>query len=257
MSLDLYLAFVLATIVVLVLPGPTVMYVVGRSLSHGRASVLFTAPGVALGDFLSMSCALLGMGALLAASAALFTALKLCGAAYLVWLGVKTWRAAPTGEAAGVARTEDTSRFFGPLKKCRMQGARKIQSRRVSLHTRGGESFAATQQTALFQRPEVPGGMLFGQAFVITALNPKSIAFFVAFLPQFVRHDLPLGPQFAVLVPTFVVLATANAALYGLLAGSVRERARDPRVLRVVNRIGGGALIGAGLMTAALRRTAS
>jgi len=205
-SLDLYLAFVLASVIVLVIPGPTILYVTGCALTHGRRSIWATAPGVALGDLLSISCALLGMGALLAASAELFTLLKWIGAAYLIWLGVKSWRAEP--------------------KPLVVDGSCAPRSDRK----------------------------LFAQAFVITALNPKSIAFFVAFLPQFVRHGAPLLPQFCVLVPTFVGLAVINAALYGLLAGSVRERARDPRVLRTLNRIGGGALIGAGLMTAALRR---
>lgn len=206
MSLSLYLAFVLASAVVLVIPGPTILYVTGCALSHGKRSIWATAPGVALGDLLSMSCALLGMGALLAASAELFALLKWTGAAYLVWLGVKSWRAEP--------------KPFGEDASCGPRTDRR----------------------------------LFVQAFVITALNPKSIAFFVAFLPQFVRQGEPLWPQFCLLVPTFVGLAVVNAALYGLLAGSVRERVRDPRLRRTFNRIGGGALIGAGLMTAALRR---
>jgi len=206
-SLDLYLAFVLASAVVLAIPGPTILYVTGCALSHGRRSIWATAPGVALGDLLAMSCALLGMGALLTASAELFTLLKWGGAAYLIWLGLKSWRAVPAAPDA---------------------------------------------------RPCVPrqSRTLFAQAFVITALNPKSIAFFVAFLPQFVRHGEPLGPQFALLVPTFVALAVVNATLYGLLAGAVRERARDPRTMRALNRVGGGALIGAGLMTALMRRPA-
>lgn len=207
MSLDLYLAFVLASAVVLAIPGPTILYVTGCALSHGRRSIWATAPGVALGDLLAMSCALLGMGALLTASAEFFTLLKWGGAVYLIWLGLKSWRAAPASLDASTCAPR---------------------------HTR----------------------TLFAHSFVITALNPKSIAFFVAFLPQFVRHGEPLGPQFALLVPTFVVLAVVNATLYGLLAGAVRERARDPRTMRILNRVGGGALIGAGLMTALMRRPA-
>jgi threonine/homoserine/homoserine lactone efflux protein len=206
-SLDLYLAFVLTSAVVLAIPGPTILYVTGCALSHGRRSIWATAPGVALGDLLAMSCALLGMGALLTASAELFTLLKWGGAAYLIWLGLKSWQASPAAPAT---------------RACTPRQSRT----------------------------------LFAQAFVITALNPKSIAFFVAFLPQFVRHGEPLGPQFALLVPTFVVLAVVNATLYGLLAGAVRERARDPRTMRALNRVGGGALIGAGLMTALMRRPA-
>ena len=93
MPLDHYLAFVATTIVLLVIPGPTVLMIVAHALAHGRRSAVATVAGVALGDFAAMAASLLGLGALLAASAELFTLLKWVGGAYLVWLGVKMWRA--------------------------------------------------------------------------------------------------------------------------------------------------------------------
>ncbi len=101
MDLHLWLAFVAASLVLLAIPGPTVMLVVGFALGEGRRSVPATAPGVALGDLLATAGSLAGLGALLAASAPLFTAVKLAGAAYLLWLGWRMWRGAG-GEAAGV-----------------------------------------------------------------------------------------------------------------------------------------------------------
>ena len=90
--------------------------------------------------------------------------------------------------------------------------------------------------------------------FVVTALNPKGLAFFVAFLPQFMVADAPILPQLAILAPTFVLLGGLTNAGFILLAGGVRARLRSPSVLRTINRVGGSCLIGAGLLTAAMRR---
>ncbi|WP_281262046.1 LysE family translocator [Azospirillum thermophilum] len=93
MSPDLWLAFAAASAVMLAIPGPTVLLVVSYALGHGRRSAMATVAGVALGDFTAMTASMLGLGMLLATSAALFTLLKWLGAAYLVYLGLKLWRA--------------------------------------------------------------------------------------------------------------------------------------------------------------------
>lgn len=92
-DLHTWLAFVAAAEALLIIPGPTVLLVVSYALAHGRRSAWATVPGVAAGDFTAMALSLLGLGAVLAASAELFTALKLAGAAYLVYLGIKVLRA--------------------------------------------------------------------------------------------------------------------------------------------------------------------
>ena len=206
MTWEIWLAYVVATTIVLTLPGPTVLLVVGYALSDGTRSAWRTVPGVALGDFVAMSVSLAGLGAVLATSAELFLIFKWVGAAYLVYLCLKMWRAAPSA---------------GP----------------VEISGQGQASWATTLH-----------------AFTVTALNPKSIAFFIAFLPQFIVHQGPLLPQLVILGATFLVLATINAWLYALLAGTFRERMRRPKTLRLANWIGGSVLIGAGVMTAALRR---
>src|SRR5499425_2495197 len=93
MAIETWLAFVAASTILLVIPGPTVLLVVSYALGQGWRTALPTAVGVALGDFTAMTLSMLGLGALLAASATLFTVLKWIGAAYLVWLGLKLWRA--------------------------------------------------------------------------------------------------------------------------------------------------------------------
>ncbi|MGE4293684.1 MAG: LysE family translocator [Desulfovibrio sp.] len=206
MSIETYLAYLAATIVVLVIPGPTIMLVVSCSLTQGKRAALPLALGVGLGDLVAMSASLAGLGALLATSATLFSVLKWVGAAYLVYLGIKAWRAQPEP---------------GPI----LAAAAVVSSR-----------------TNIFR------------AFAVTATNPKSIAFFCAFVPQFLSRSEPMLPQALLLGATFVVLAVANAALYALLAARARNLVASPKAMKMVNRAGGSALIGAGLLTASLRR---
>ncbi len=205
MSWEIYGAFVAASALLLLSPGPTVMLVTGYALSQGRRSAWFTAPGVGLGDLTALCLSLAGLGAVLAASAAAFSVLKFFGAAYLIYLGIRMWR-------------------------------------------QGGSLTPADSGRA-------PSGLaMLGRAYVVTALNPKSIIFFVAFLPQFVRLDQPVWPQFLLLGSTFVGLAVLNAVLYANAAGSLARLLCRPRAQRNLGRLGGGVLMGAGLLTALWRR---
>lgn len=110
---------------------------------------------------------------------------------------------------------------------------------------RDGMSLPATEVTARG---------VFGHNLAVTALNPKSIAFFIAFVPQFVVQDAPLLPQFAILITTFVTLATLNALAYALAADRLRRLISRPSVLTGLTRTGGVTLIGMGILTATLRR---
>jgi threonine/homoserine/homoserine lactone efflux protein len=205
MALDHWLAFVATSAVLLAIPGPTVLLVISYALGHGRRSASSTVAGVALGDFTAMTASMLGLGALLATSAALFTVLKWVGAAYLVFLGVKLWRA-PVAEAA-------------------------------------------VDAAAPIARP----GRIFLHAYAVTALNPKSIVFFIAFLPQFLDGARAVLPQLVIFEASFLALATLNALTYALLASAARRTIRKPRVQRTVNRTGGTLLIGAGALAATWR----
>lgn len=100
----------------------------------------------------------------------------------------------------------------------------------------------------------LPARRVFAHAAAVTALNPKSIVFFIAFVPQFVTPSAPLAPQFAVLIATFVGLAALNALAYALLADRMRHRIGRPGVLTGLTRLGGGALIAMGVAAAAVRR---
>ena len=205
MAIEIWLAFVAAACVLLIIPGPTITLVISYAISHGARAGLHVVAGVALGDLTAMTLSLLGVGAILSASASLFAIVKWAGAAYLIYLGIKLMRA-PVGD-------------------------------------RPAQDEAA-------RRP----WRIFAHAYAVTALNPKSIVFFVAFVPQFMDAAAPLPPQMIILTATFVSLAAINAAGYALLAGRASQAIRRPPIRRWVNRLGGGALIGAGILAAVTRR---
>lgn len=204
MSLESYLAFTTAMLILLVIPGPTILLVVSYALGQGWRAALPTAIGVALGDFTAITLSLFGVGALLAASATLFTALKLIGAAYLFYLGFKLFR------AGGTLHVQPVSNKASKLK-------------------------------------------MVGHAWIVTALNPKSITFFVAFVPQFVDHSIPFLQQSIIFEATFLVLAFGNALAYAFFASRARDKFANPGMIRIFNRTGGTLLMGAGAAAVAIR----
>ncbi|HSF16090.1 MAG TPA: LysE family translocator [Vicinamibacteria bacterium] len=204
MTTEMFAAYVVACVVLLFIPGPTILLVVSYALSQGRRSAMWTITGVILGDAVAMAVSLLGLGALLLASASLFAILKTVGALYLVHLGVKMWRKPSTIDANSVRAVE-------------------------------------------------PGRTMALDAFTVTVLNPKSGLFFVAFLPQFMNRNEALVPQAILLGVTFLALAFVSVTLYALLASEARDFFIAPSASKILNRISGGALVGAGVFAAATR----
>jgi len=200
MSIEAWLAFVAASAVLLLIPGPTILTVISYSVAHGRKANVPLVAAVALGDSTALVLSLLGLGALLAVSAFWFTVIKLVGGGYLVWLGVKLLR-------AGVV--------------------------------------AATDVPAT--APAGSRWRLFANTYLVTALNPKGMIFFVAFLPQFIDPHANVTAQLWILSITFVLLATLNATLYAVFAASARRVLTNPRAQRRFNLAGGSLLTGAGI----------
>ena len=98
---------------------------------------------------------------------------------------------------------------------------------------------------------------MFLQAYIVTALNPKGIVFFIAFVPQFVTASSPVLPQFIIMTTTFVILAAVNVTIWAVMASALRERFRNPAAMRRLTRTGGAVMIGAGLLTALTRRASA
>ncbi|HWX80672.1 MAG TPA: LysE family translocator [Steroidobacteraceae bacterium] len=107
-----FAAFLIAGTILAVTPGPGVIYVVTRTLSRGRQAGLASVGGIALGNLANATAASLGLAALLAASATAFAVMKLAGAAYLVFLGVRALRAKPQVRAPAAADRATNLRLF-------------------------------------------------------------------------------------------------------------------------------------------------
>ncbi len=207
MSLESYIPFVLATLLILIIPGPTIILVISQAMANGPKSVLPLVVGVVLGDFTAMTLSLLGLGAILSTSAFLFSIFKWIGALYLFYIGIKLWISPPQAKAV----------------RNNIQNPAPLQ--------------------------------LLRRSYIVTALNPKGIAFFVAFLPQFINPAEAVLPQLGLLGGTFLLLALLNATVYALFAGQLSKFIQQEKVRKWFNRCGGGALIGAGIVTAGLHQT--
>ena len=208
MSFEIWISFILTATLILIMPGPVIILVVSQAVTHGRKSVVPLVSGVILGDFTAMTLSLIGLGAIMTASAALFYLFKWIGVIYLLYLGIRLWRKNPENS------------------------------------------------TIKHQNEDASPRVLFKSAFIVTALNPKGIAFFVAFLPQFVNPHSPAFNQILILGGTFLVLSLINIALYALFAGQLRETIKRTGVQKWFNRCGGTAVIGAGIFTAGVQRSA-
>ena len=207
MIITIWIAFALAYSLMALAPGPTILLVVSYAIAYGRRTAFAVVAGTGLGDATCLTAALFGVGAILKTSAAAFAVLKFAGAAYLVFLGVRLWRAAP----AVPGQTAPAPRSLG----------------RVFLH-----------------------------AWLTTVFNPKSILFFVVFVPQFIDARAPLLPQCTTMVATVLVCGAVIDGTYSIFALNIRRLLRTQRLQRAVNRSTGGLLVGEGVLAAAWRSLA-
>jgi len=207
MTFEVWLAFAIASAAVVLIPGPNIILTISYALKGGRATGWATVSGITSGAFVAMTLSLAGAGAIVAASATLFSVLKIAGAGYLIWLAYNLW-VSPQYEI-------DTSENQMVLR----------------------------------------GGSIFRQAFLVSALNPKGPIFYMAFVPQFVSLEQPIIAQFAILIATFLFVATLNSLMWLFFASALRPQLKRPKVLKVVNRTGAGFLFVAGLATAGASRS--
>ena len=211
-QLALYLA---AALMLAITPGPGIFYVAARTLAGGRAEGLASSCGTGLGGMVHVLAGSLGVAAIVLASAELFTVLKLIGAAYLVWIGFRTFRS---------ARREAVSALEGGPAPPPM-GVRRA----------------------------------FREGVLVEALNPKTAAFFLAFVPQFVdplKGSIAL--QFVVLGFVSVALNTLADIVVAFAASGIRGgAAARPALIRRLREASGGAMIALGLGLALAKRPAT
>ncbi|MBZ9760927.1 LysE family translocator [Mesorhizobium sp. CA8] len=202
-------AFLLA-----ITPGPGIFYVAARTLAGGRAEGIASSFGTGLGGMVHVLAGSLGVSAIVLASAELFTALKLIGAVYLVWLGFRTFQSA---------------------------------RREAKTMLEGGTPAAA-----------VGAGRGFREGVLVEALNPKTAAFFLAFIPQFVNLSAGhVALQFMTLGFVSVTLNRLADVVVAFAASRIRQGAAGRNnAMRRLREASGGAMIALGIGLAIAKRPA-
>lgn len=191
--------FAIAAVLLILMPGPSILFVIGRSIAYGRLAGVLSVVGNALGMLPLLTLVALGVGALVAQSVVIFTIIKVVGAGYLVYLGIQAIR-----------HRNEVTEEAGPAPRSAWR--------------------------------------LLGEGFVVGVTNPKTIAFFVAVLPQFVDYTAGAIPwQLAELGLVFVVLALICDSCWALAAGTARTWfATSPKRIARLRATGGGMMIGLG-----------
>jgi threonine/homoserine/homoserine lactone efflux protein len=211
MNLSTWWIFVTATFLISAAPGPNMLLIMNQSVRFGLRPSMFSMAGCMAALMIMFTLSALGLGVVLQNAPAVFDALRWLGAVYLAYLGYKVWTAPVTPAPAD--RTVENNSSLG--------------------NKNAGYSAFNHLKTGFFT----------------AGSNPKALLFAAAFLPQFIRADLPQAPQLAILLATFSVLEILWYFIYALGGLSMAQQLRKPKVLRWFNRVTGGAFIGfAGLM---------
>jgi threonine/homoserine/homoserine lactone efflux protein len=148
--------FAAAVTGLMLIPGPNVALITANSMAHGKRFGFVTVAGTASAMAVQLGVTALGLTALLGAAGAVFTWVRLAGAAYLIWLAIQTWRAPPTSTV----------------------------------------------------QPVAPNAMaVFSRGLLVSLTNPKTLVFYAAFLPQFIRPEGSLAAQMAILAALFLAIA--------------------------------------------------
>lgn len=202
MDASLYLAFILATVLLSLFPGPNMALIVSSSIAHGTRFGFLSLVGTTAALAIQLALVAIGMSTVLATAGQWFDVLRWLGALYLVWLGVQSWRAPPP---------------------------------RLAAVETAGPSARRTVLRGVF----------------VSLTNPKVLLFFGAFFPQFISPEKDLGVQLLVLSGTFLVVVASLDSVWAVLAG--RARHWIARRGRMINRLSGGMLVGAGVGLALAR----
>lgn len=224
MNLDTWMLFCATETVLCLTPGPAVLLVVSQGLTRGFRAGSDVSLGILLANGLYFAISATGIAALLLASGELFFAIKWLGAAYLIWLGLRS-----------------------------MLGARRHSGRDRPSAAALQEAAEPSPAPASSSSSRLRG---VGHGFVTQAANPKTLLFFSALLPQFIDVAAPIAGQILILGASSIAIELAVLLAYAALANRGRMLAA-PSLASALQRIGGALLIAAGAGLATLRRANS
>ncbi|WP_027186236.1 LysE family translocator [Desulfovibrio inopinatus] len=204
MELNIFFAFVVATTIMIALPGPSVLLTISHSIAFGWKTAIITVLGATAGIAIQLALTAIGMASIVHFATEIFTWARWIGAGYLVYLGIKQWRSSDTHPNVNAA-------------------------------------------------PQTMN--VFVQGVIVTVLNPKSLVFIAAFLPQFIHPSHSLGLQLSIIIPTFLLITFIITSLWAIAAGSARDMLQNEKLSRPMLRTAGGFMVLAGLGMAMTRRS--
>lgn len=204
--MQLYFLFVVMATLTILSPGPGVLKSITNSLNYGFKSAFVGVLGLSTGVFCVATLSATSLGALLATSTLAFNVLKYVGAAYLVYMGIKLWRA-------------------------------------PAIEFKNDDVVSASY------------ARLFIEGLIFQFSNPKALVFFLSVFPQFIHPEDNYVRQFAALVLTFCVLLIVIHSTYALFAHRVQFFLKTGRGGRIMNRVGGTAFIGFGVLLAQSKKS--
>lgn len=216
MDLHTWLIYLVAATGLSLTPGPNGLLALSHGMRFGLRRAAWTAFGGVLGFLVLVAASLAGLGALLATSEQAFVIAKWIGAIYLVYLGIRTWRAPPPQIETGLSTGSGADTAAG------------TDSRTPRVATPGPGASGSPRRC-------------FIEGFLVAVSNPKALIFFAAFLPQFMVPGLSFMTQFLVLGGTFAVVEL----IYELVIAGMAMRVAPwlGRHGRVFNRITGATFI--------------
>jgi len=217
MEFTSWLLFIAVGTAAVVSPGPAILLAISNSVRFGMSKVLLSTLGNITGLFILSTAAIFGLGAIIKTSNHLFLIVKIIGAAYLVYLGVRQWRS--------------TANFF---------------AEQVNIN-----------ESADKRNNKTKGNLkIFSEGFLIAMTNPKAILFFTALFPPFVDTNKALTQQFLIMTFTFMGMSFICLMTYGFLASRVKNWFAVGTRTTWFNRVLGTVFItiGAGVMTLKLER---
>ncbi len=240
MALETWWLFAGMTFFISATPGPNMLLVMRSGATHGFGRALGTMAGCMSALLLMFGLSAVGLGALLKAFPLVFDTLRLVGALYLAYLGVRCWRA--------------------PVAADVVDAADAIAAAETGVAPHAGAATSATACPSVSDTAVPPAGLgrrvmqrLYREGFLVSASNPKAILFAAAFLPQFIRADQPQLPQFGILLLTFVVIEGSWYAVYGSFGQRLSAYLQRAGVRRAFNRLTGGLFVGFAALMALAR----
>jgi threonine/homoserine/homoserine lactone efflux protein len=196
------IAFAIAAFLIIIIPGPSVLFTIGRGISFGKKAALVNVAGNSVGMFIGSLGVAIGIGTLVQTSKVAYALVGILGGSYLIYLGFDSYRTRKDVARALVEKSDPK-----------------------------------------------PMGQIFRQGFVVGFLNPKSLVFFAAILPQFVDNSKGnIIGQMVFLAVIFFVIAVISDGTWGLVAGTARHwLAGTPTRIEKISGVGGFIIMALGI----------